>query len=267
MVSKVLRLFVILGLILSISVAGTASANGNGTVTVIHGITGLVVDVYVNDELTLPGFEPGTITEPLSLPEGTYQIDIRLAGADPSSAPVLSGSASVVSGVNATIIAHLDGSGAPTISVFVNDISPISIGQTRVTVRHTAAAPAVDVRANGGVIINNFVNGQSATLDIPSGTYNVDVVPAGGTSPVIGPATLQLQEGTHYLIYAIGSLDQSNLDLLIQVIPGLLNAPDSIRDCLRQGWKDYEFRNQGECVRYVATGISQRPPRPPFFNR
>ena len=45
-----------------------------GTVYVVHGVPGLTVDVYVNGDLTLPGFEPETIAGPLSLPEGDYNI-------------------------------------------------------------------------------------------------------------------------------------------------------------------------------------------------
>ena len=35
---------------------------------------------------------------------------------------------------------------------FVNDVSAVPAGQARVTVRHIAAAPAVDVRAGGAVV-------------------------------------------------------------------------------------------------------------------
>ena len=46
-------------------------------VSVVHGVPGLTVDVYVNGKLTLPGFKPGTITDPLALPAGTVIADIE----------------------------------------------------------------------------------------------------------------------------------------------------------------------------------------------
>ena len=61
---------------LSMSDSGT----NTGIVTVIHGVPGLTVDVYVNGELTLPSFAPGTVTDPLQLPEGNYDIVIVAAG-------------------------------------------------------------------------------------------------------------------------------------------------------------------------------------------
>ena len=58
------------------SFAGPASAApGDGTVTVVHGIPGLTVDVYVNDALTLDNFAPDTVTDPITLPAGTTPED------------------------------------------------------------------------------------------------------------------------------------------------------------------------------------------------
>ena len=45
---------------------------GTGTVTVIHGVPGVDVDVYVNGDLTLEDFKPETVTKPLELPAGDY---------------------------------------------------------------------------------------------------------------------------------------------------------------------------------------------------
>lgn len=39
--------------------------------------------------------------------------------------------------------------GAPGLDVFVNDVDPTATGEARVTVRHNAKAPSVDVWANG----------------------------------------------------------------------------------------------------------------------
>ena len=109
--------------------AAPASAQGaTGTVTVIHGIPGLTVDVYVNDKLTLEDFAPDTVTAPLELPAGTYQIAIRPANAAADSAAVLAGSATLPAGANASIVAHLDASGQPRLTVFVNDTSALAAG-------------------------------------------------------------------------------------------------------------------------------------------
>lgn len=227
--SRAIRLLVLTGLVLTLGIAGTASASSHtGTVTVVHGVPGLTVDVYINDELTLEGFEPGAITDPLQLEPGTYQIDIRAAG-DPADAdPAISGTADVSAGINASVVAHLAEDGTPSLAVFANDVSTIDMGETRLTVRHAGAAPAVDVWVDGEVTVDGLANGQEATLDVPAASYNVAVSAAGDDQPVLGPVDLELAEGTAHLVYAIGSLDEGTLDLLIQTIPGLHDAPAQV---------------------------------------
>jgi hypothetical protein len=205
---------------------GAAAQANAATVTVLHGVPGLTVDVYVNGDLTLEGFEPGTITDPLELPAGDYDIEIREAGADPESDPAISGSASVGDDTNASVIAHLDEAGAPTLSVFVNDVSQIGAGDARVTVRHTAAAPTVDILADGSPLIEGLSNPDEAGADVPAGTYSVAVAPEGTTDAVLGPTDLTLDAGTAYFVYAIGSAEEESLDLLVQTVSGLGAAPN-----------------------------------------
>jgi hypothetical protein len=209
--------------------AGPASAQADeGTVTVVHGVPDLAVDVYVNGEVTLEDFEPGTITDPLTLPAGDYELEVRPAGEDPESDPAISGSASLSAGANASIVAHLDADGEPTLSAFVNKTDEIGAGDARLTVRHTAAAPAVDILADGSAIVSGLANPDEVTTEVPAGTYEVAVAPEGTTDPVIGPTDLTLDEGTGYIVYAIGSADDGNLDLLVQTITGLHSNPDGV---------------------------------------
>jgi hypothetical protein len=208
---------------------GPASAQSDaGTATVVHGVPGLTVDVYVNDELTLEDFEPGTVTDPLELPAGDYDIAIRPADEDPESDPAISGSATVEAGTNASLVAHLNADGEPTLSAFANDTSAIGAGDARLTVRHTAAAPAVDILADGSAIVSGLANPDNATTDVPAGTYQVAVAPEGTTDPVIGPTDLTLEEGVNHIVYAIGSLDDDSLDVLVQTISGLHSNPDGV---------------------------------------
>ncbi|HEY8489429.1 MAG TPA: DUF4397 domain-containing protein [Dehalococcoidia bacterium] len=197
---------------------GAAGQAGTGTVTVVHGVPGLPVDVYVNDQRTLTNFQPGTITDPLQLPAGTYRIAVRPAGADPASPPAISGSAVLNAGDNVSIVAHLTEGGDPTLTVFANNVSALPAGQARVTVRHTAAAAAVDVLVNGQPAIRGLTNPNEATATLAAGTYQVAVAPAGTTSPVIGPLSLTFQDGTAYFVYAIGGADKGGFTALVQTV-------------------------------------------------
>ena len=64
----------------------------------------------------------------------------------------------VPAGANITVVAHLDADGDPKLTPFVNDVSKIPAGDARLVVRHTAAAPAVDVRAGGDPVFTDLTN-------------------------------------------------------------------------------------------------------------
>src|SRR5690606_39766289 len=95
---------------------------------------------------------------------------------------------------------------------YVNDVSAAEAGQGRITVRHTAAAPGVDVRANGDVAFPGLTNPNEASADLAAGTISADVVLAGTDTVALGPADVELAEGTHTIVYAWGSAEAGNLD-------------------------------------------------------
>ncbi|MDJ0522206.1 MAG: DUF4397 domain-containing protein [Planctomycetota bacterium] len=190
--------------------------------TVVHGVLGLTVDVYVNGDLRLPSFEPRTITDPIALPHGDYDVVIVAAGGDPS-APAISGSFSLAAGVDYTLVAHLAADGTPTLSPFVNDLSSLGF-RSRLTVRHAAAAPAVDVRLIRSFFfwrylagtLSGLENGKEQSAAVRGGRYDAVVSPANVPSmPVLGPAHLTIQPRKAYFIYAIGSLAGGDLELLV----------------------------------------------------
>lgn len=205
-----------------------ASAAETAEVYVVHGIPGLPVDVYVNGALTLDDFQPETVAGPLDLPAGNYAVAITAADAADASAPLLTATADLAGGNSYSLVAHLDADGKPTITPYGNDISTISAGQTRLVVRHDAAAPAVDVRAGGAVVLAGVTNPKEGVLNIPAGTVSADVVLAGTSTVVIGPASVNLAEGSATFVHAVGSAADGTLALVSFVIPGLHSAPGGV---------------------------------------
>jgi hypothetical protein len=209
--------------------ATPATAADTATVSILHAVPDTPVDVYANGEELLPDFQPGTLTDPLELPAGTYDLAIYPAGSDPASTqPAASADdVTVPAGANATVVAHLTAEGSPVITPFVNDVSAVAAGEARVTVRHTAAAPAVDVRAGGTPVAPGLANPDEATLTVPAGTVSADVVLAGTQTVAIGPADLTLAEGTTNIVYAWGS-EEAGYELAVQTISGSHSAPAGV---------------------------------------
>lgn len=223
-------------LVLPLGVAGLAAAPAyaaDATVSVLHAIpegSGAdVVDVYAGDAMLIDNFTPGSL-ETLTVPEGTYDLAVFADGEGPGNGTAVLEAAGVEvpGGANATVTANLDAEGNPALNVYVNDISEVAAGESRLTVRHIAAAPAVDVRADGAVIIENLVNPDEAIVAVPAGTYSADVVLAGTDTVALGPADLTLDEGTNTIVYAWGSAEAGNLALATQVIDGLDGAPTGV---------------------------------------
>lgn len=212
----------------AVAAPAASAQDANATVVVIHGIPEVDVDVYVNDELTLEGFTFETVTDPLSLPAGDYDLAVRAAGADPAEDPLLSATATLTAGANVSVIAHLSEGGEPTLTPFVNDVSNTAAGQGRLIVRHTAAAPGVDVLAGGEPVFPGLTNPNEAKADLPAGTVSAAVALAGTTDPVIGPADVPVVEGQATIVYAVGSAEDQNLGVLVQTIGGLHSEPAAV---------------------------------------
>ena len=213
----------------SVALAPAAGAASTATVYVVHGIPDTPVDVYVDGKRALDDFKPGTTAGPVSLPSGEHKVAIFPADAkDDSGKALLSTSADLPDGGNVTLVAHLEEDGSPTVTPFANDVSKIKPGQARLVVRHTAAAPAVDVLAGGKPVIKGLTNPDEKVLEVPTGTVSAAVAAAGSTDPVIGPADLDLAEGTATFVHAIGSLDKKNLELVTFTIKGLHSSPHGV---------------------------------------
>ena len=215
--------------------APAGAQSGDASVVVIHGVPDTPVDVYVNGKATLTNFAPDTVTDPLSLPAGDYTIDVRAAGAAATAAPVITGKVTLPAGANATLVAHLDASGKPVLTPFVNDPTAPPAGQGCVIVRHTAAAPAVDVYAGDQKVITALTNPKSSEqLNVPAGTISAKVTASGSTDAAIGPADVPVTDGMCTVVYAVGSLQDGNLHVLTQTLdtgamamPGGVNTGNS----------------------------------------
>lgn len=216
--------FIVLG-----AAAPSFAADGDAQLSVFHAVPGVTVDVYVNNALTLDDFAPGSMAGPLSLAAGTYTVAITASDAADASKPVIGPiDLTLEAGKNYTAVADLTADGTPTATLFTNDTSTIAAGEGRLTVRHVAAAPAVDVLAGGTPVITGLTNPNEKVLNLPAGVVSASVAAAGTTDPLIGPADVNVAEGVNTIVYAWGSLADKNLALAVQTIDGMNSNPDSI---------------------------------------
>lgn len=215
---------------IGVATVGTSGA-APSNVYVVHGIPGVTVDVYVNNDFgapALPGFAPGDVAGPLSLDAATYNIKVFAAGADPNvDAPVIDKDLAVPGDANISVVANV-GSGTPDLTPFVNDVSPTEAGNGRVTVRHTAQAPTVDIQVDGADALPGLAAGAEVLAELPAGTYPVGVQVAPDGPVVLGPTDLPVTAGTNTIVYAVGSADPASnfpLGLVVQTLQVGEQAP------------------------------------------
>src|SRR4051812_4975427 len=256
----------------TLAIPAHALSDSAADLSVLHGVPDTPVDVWVNGALTLDDFQPGALAGPLELPAGTYSVAITAPDAKDASAPVIGPvDLQLAAGTSYTAVAHLGADGKPTATLFTNDLATTAPGQGRLTVRHTAAAPAVDILAGGTAVVSGLTNPDEAKLDLPAGNVSAAVALAGTTDPVIGPADVEVADGVNTIVYAWGSAEAGNLNLAVQTISGLQTAPGGVNsgsaglaadpDPSAAGWIALALTAMGAAAAVIVARIRRQPAR------
>ncbi len=127
----------------------------------------------------------------------------------------------VILGCVLLVAAPVAQAATPLNAVILADDPAGNMGGARVMVLHASPdAPAVDVLVDDSVVFANLqFEDASDFAEVPAGTYNVKVVPAGLSEPVVIEADLDLMASTDYLVVAT--------DLLANISPVILTADGS----------------------------------------
>ena len=209
--------------------AAHAQDDSVGLIRVVHGLRGLVADIYLDGTLVLPTFQPERSTDPLAIPAGDHLIEIRAAGAAITEAALLTQTVTVPAGFQGSLVAHLDQTGAPALSVFADDLTPVPAGTARVVVRHVAAAEDVNVLLNAQPALTDLAPAKEASAVVPSGDYEVAVTALAGGDPLAPPQMVDFPDGTANFMYLIGSEADHTLGWAAVQIGNLATAPTRIQ--------------------------------------
>jgi uncharacterized repeat protein (TIGR01451 family) len=124
----------------------------------------------------------------------------------------------------------------PTTPLVVVPVSLEVVESAFIQVAHLAPFAedaSVTVTLNGAPALTNFEYGDSTGyIQLPTGTYDVAVIPTGTSDPAI-EATVELMADTYYTVIAAG--DGLNQDLTFIVLEDNLSAPAAGKFHLRLG--------------------------------
>jgi hypothetical protein len=218
------------GVVATSTVGHAQPEQAAGQVRVVHGLRGLVADVYLDGTLVLPTFRPERATEPLPIPAGDHLVEIRQAGAAATDEPLLTQQVTVPAGFVGSVVAHLDASGAAQLTAYADDLSAVPPGQARVVVRHAADARPVNVLLNDEATFRGLASDAEADGLVAAGEYEVAVTRArGGGQPLAAPQRVEFADGTANFMYLIGSQADGTLGWAAVQVENLATAPARIQ--------------------------------------
>lgn len=149
----------------------TALAATAEELTLIHGIPGedlgldndLPVDTAIGHRCIATTVPYQTVADGIPVHPGIPKVTIRLANAhrECRGQELIQTLVPISFGENATVMANLMRDGTITATKFTNDLQTLpEVTDARVTVRHTANAPAVDIGVDGNVLFSDLSNGE-----------------------------------------------------------------------------------------------------------
>ncbi|MET0930971.1 MAG: DUF4397 domain-containing protein [Aeromicrobium sp.] len=190
-----------------------SSADATSQVFIVQGVPGIEVAVTVDGRAVESAVKSKTVIGPVNLPSGQHTVAFASDGWTVEKS-------FDADGPSIDVVLHwpADPAQQPETTVFSNDISPVAAGKGRLTVAHTAVVPPADVRVDGKVVFANIANGEFVTADVPADTYPVDIVPTGGSAPLLGPVELPVKAGALTRVFAIGQPTGGSMDAVVQVV-------------------------------------------------
>jgi hypothetical protein len=189
---------------------GVASAADTAMVRVLHASPDApAVDVYLDDTIVdaLTNVPFGTISGYLDIPSGDHNIKVYATG--DNTTPVIDADVTVAAGAMYTIAAT---NAVASIEAQVLQDEPTAdcdTAQVRV-IHFSADAPAVDVATTGAApadaVVNNLTYpNATGYLDLPAGSYDLEVRLAGTTTVALPLPGVAVEACNSYSVFAVGS--------------------------------------------------------------
>lgn len=194
----------LLGLTRQASTPSLEIADNRSLVRVTHASPDApAVDVAVNGATALTNVPFPVSSEYLPVGSGSTRLQVKVAGTETT---VIDATVPLTALKSYSVFAVNFVSGIEAL-LLEDDRSAPASGKARLRVIHGSPdAPAVDVAVNGAVAVPSLAfKAASGYLEVPAGTYGVEVRVAG-TSTAVLSANLTLEAGAVYTVLAKGSV-------------------------------------------------------------
>ena len=206
-----------------------AASATTAVVTLVHGVRGLVADIYLDGALALPTFQPERFTDPIAIAAGRHVVEVRQAGAAASTAPLLKATISLDAGSQSSAVVHLNAKGDPTLTVYADDLKALPAGRSSLVVRHAAQAESVAVSLDQQLIVPVLAPGAESGYLATAADHRITVSAAAGGGPVVAPQALSFADGSVNFLYLIGSERDATLGWAAVTRSGVAAVPSAVQ--------------------------------------
>jgi hypothetical protein len=170
------------------------------------------VDVYVNGDVVLSDVPFKAISDYLMLDAGSYDLGIKAAGAAAGDPYVLEANDVAVQAGKAYTVAATGQLASIAFTILADNPKAESDTAKLRVVHFSPDTPAVDVGLKGDDPADALIKGlefpeASSYLDVPGGTYDVEVRPAGTDTVALDLSGTTLENGKNYSVFAVGLLE------------------------------------------------------------
>ncbi len=167
-------LFVAAAAVAAVYASPVSAKTPTGTVTLVHGLPGVVADVSVDSRLLLSRFAPQRISDTITLAAGEHLFEVRPTGASQSSPPAVAATVTVADGARLSVAVGLNPAGKPAAYVF-NDAPTWAADESVIAARYVATGSPARVLVDGTALGEALTSGNQQRRVVPDGTHALAV--------------------------------------------------------------------------------------------
>jgi hypothetical protein len=191
--------------------AVSARASSSATVTLVHGVRGLLADVVVDGKTVLKGFAYERASSPLALPAGSHRVQVYQAGQAHTTA-LLDVNLAVKAGQVLTAAVGFDSSGGPKAYVFDDTLSAAAHSASSIVVRNVSQGKAPEVLIDGRATTSGLAAGAQIVRGVRPGSHTVGLKVNGAWLLTNQP--VRASAGKAMVVYVVGLQSSKSIALV-----------------------------------------------------
>jgi hypothetical protein len=221
------------------------------TVTLVHGVRGLLADVVVDGKTVLKGFAYERASAPMQLPAGTHDVQVYQA-AQAHTKALLDVKLTVKAGQVLTAAVGFNQAGGPKVFVFDNRLSAAARSASSIVVRNVSQGAAPHVILDGKALSGTVAAGGQRIRGVQPGTHTVGLKVGGHW--LLTKQPVRAASGKAMVVYIVGRQKAKSVALVADsVTPSTLRAgavdsgglPPVTTTSLMPAWASYGLLGSG----------------------